>query len=136
MSKSELHNWECAIEKLSGDNADKMLTIAQDIYNTAFIRGKNYISLVQEPCEDCISRQAVLKPYQTLKDSDTICIWLLRKNIEQQPPVTPQPKIGHWIKHEPGGIGYIECSECLCWFLESGLLRNSYCPNCGAKNRK
>lgn len=38
--------------------------------------------------EDAISRQAVLKPYQTLKDSDTICIWLLRKNIEQQPPVT------------------------------------------------
>lgn len=55
---------------------------------------------------------------------------------KELPAVTPQPKTGHWIKHEPGGIGYIECSECLCWFLESGLLRNSYCPNCGAKNRK
>lgn len=43
MSRSELHDWECAIEKLCGDNADKMLAIAQDIYNTAFARGKNYM---------------------------------------------------------------------------------------------
>lgn len=49
-------------------------------------------ALEEEPCEDAISRQAVLKPYQTLKDDDTICIWLLRKNIEQQPPVTPKHK--------------------------------------------
>ncbi len=44
MSRSELHDWECAIESLCGDNADKMLAIAQDIYDTAFVRGKNYIS--------------------------------------------------------------------------------------------
>jgi hypothetical protein len=49
-------------------------------------------ALEQEPCDDAISRQAVLKPYQTLKDSDTICIWLLRKNIEQIPSVTPKHK--------------------------------------------
>lgn len=68
MSKSELHNWECAIEKLSGGNADKMLAIAQDIYNTAYVRGKNYmlLELVElnpsynsvktklKPCKDCI----------------------------------------------------------------------------------
>ena len=47
MSRSELHDWECAIESLCGDNADKMLVIAQDIYDTAFVRGKNYISLEQ-----------------------------------------------------------------------------------------
>ena len=55
MSRSELHNWECAIEKLSGDNADKMLAIAQDIYNTAFVRGKNSISLEKTkwiPCSE------------------------------------------------------------------------------------
>lgn len=82
------------------------------------------VKKMQQPCEDTISRQAVL---DCLTERDKI------KNL---PPVTPKPKTGHWIKHEPGGIGYIECSECLCWFLESGLLRNSYCPNCGAKNRK
>lgn len=44
-----------------------------------------------------------------------------------------EPKTGHWIKHEHNGIVHIECSECFTWFLESHLLRNSYCPNCGAK---
>lgn len=43
MSRSELHDWECAIEALCGDNTDKMLAIAQDIYNTAFVRGKNCV---------------------------------------------------------------------------------------------
>jgi len=47
MSRTELHNWECAIESLCGDNADKILAIAQDIYNTAYIQGKNYMSLEQ-----------------------------------------------------------------------------------------
>ena len=54
--------------------------------------------------------------------------------IEQLPFVKPQePKTGHWIKHEHNGIVHIECSECFTWFLESHLLRNSYCPYCGAK---
>lgn len=46
MSRSELHNWECTIESLSGENADKLLAIARDIYNTAFVRGKDSMSLV------------------------------------------------------------------------------------------
>lgn len=45
---------------------------------------------------------------------------------------TIHQKIGQWIKHEHNGIGYIECSECLYWSLEADLLRNNYCPNCGA----
>lgn len=90
-------------------------------------------ALEQEPCEDAISRQAVLD-YLTatgLKKFDFILD--VRDKIKNLPPVTPKPNTGHWIKHEHNGIGYIECSECLCWFLESELLRNSYCPNCGAK---
>ena len=45
-------------------------------------------------CEDAISREATLKPYNGLNDEDTISVWLIRRNIEQQPPVNPQPK---WI---------------------------------------
>ena len=47
MSKSELHDWECEIEELSGSNADKMLNIARDIYKTAFVRGKNHMTWEQ-----------------------------------------------------------------------------------------
>lgn len=38
MSRSLLHDWEPSIEKLSVE----MSKIAEDIYNTAYARGKNY----------------------------------------------------------------------------------------------
>lgn len=44
-----------------------------------------------------------------------------------------EPKTGHWIEHEQNEIAYIECSECLTWFLRCHLTRNSFCPNCGVK---
>ncbi len=93
--------------------------------------------------DDCISRQALLRKAicvpiaKRVTDDKVIYSEIVFVDmIKNLPPVTPQPNTGHWIKHEHNGIGYIECSECLCWFLESELLRNSYCPNCGAKNRK
>ena len=46
MSKSVLHDWECAIERTSGNNANEMFDIAQDIYNTGYVRGKNAMSYV------------------------------------------------------------------------------------------
>lgn len=43
--------------------------------------------------DDLISRKATLKPYKGLDDADAISVWLIRKNIEQQPSVnTQEPK--------------------------------------------
>lgn len=64
MSRSELHNWECAIESLCGDNADQMLAIAQDIYNTAFVHGKNCTSL---PIE------SIIADIEAARDKDKLC---------------------------------------------------------------
>lgn len=102
--------------------------------------------LKQQPCEDCISRQSAIflasDLKQDLPDDERISDMVMAHNegiLEYQTqlsllsPVTPQPKTGHWIKHEHNGIGHIECSECLCWFLEAHLFYNGYCPNCGAK---
>ena len=70
MSRSELHNWECANESLCGDNADKMLAIAQDIYNTAFVRGKDCMSSVtQRP----IGKWILVHPLQEDDDGAYIC---------------------------------------------------------------
>lgn len=74
-------------------------------------------ALEQKPCEDAISREAVLKIYDE---------WFANCNIADKkespkskikalPPVTPQPKTGHWIKektlHGWDGKSY-QCSEC------------------------
>lgn len=43
----------------------------------------------KEPCEDCISRQAVLDLLENTNNG-----WIINK-VLQLPPVTPQPKTGH-----------------------------------------
>ena len=83
-------------------------------------------ALEQEPCEDAISRQAVLD----LVNAD----WKyegLEEPINSLPPVNPQkPKTGHWIpSHIPESI-LDECSEC---GFSCGAFTFNYCPNCGAK---
>ena len=89
-------------------------------------------ALEQEPCEDTISRQATLEPYKVLNDTDTLCVALIRANIMQQPPVTPQQKVGMWIKRGQD----IYCSICNneSAYNPFGASKFSkYCPNCGAK---
>ena len=77
--------------------------------------------------DELISREATLKPYKGLNDEDTISVWLIKKNIEQQPSVTPQSKTGHWIQ---------ENSVLICSICDARVARYDkypYCPNCGAK---
>lgn len=90
--------------------------------------------LEQEPCEDAISRQAVLNMQYRIDDSATLSTRDIVNvdDIEDLPPVTPQPKTGHWIERRSRATGHIEsvCSEC---GAEEGYPYNDYCGNCGAK---
>lgn len=92
-----------------------------NLYELSISGGTNK-ALEQEPCEDCISRQAVLD----LVNSD----WKyegLETAIGDLPPVTPQPKTGHWIPRNSFLLQY-ECSECGCQSE-----KYKYCPNCGRR---
>lgn len=54
--------------------------------------------------------------------------------LEHLEEIEQEPKTGHWIVHEkPHGIRYLECPHCNIWYLNEHLIRNSYCPNCGAR---
>lgn len=65
-------------------------------YNMGYTDGKETIkALEQESCEDTISRQATLEPYKRLKDTDTLCVALIRANIMQQPSINPQKSPQH-----------------------------------------
>lgn len=100
----------------------------------------------QKPCEGAISRQAVLDlcdkrtkyniPYEYYEGKKHIRGWDEGKIINftklmQLPPVTPQPKTGHWIvlKDEYGDIHEAICSNC----DDNGNHKWKYCPNCGVK---
>ena len=89
-------------------------------------------ALAQEPCEDAISRQAVL---ETLDDMDNVLDEdrtienykeLLKECYAVLPPVNPQPKTGHWIIKENGRV---KCSKCLIVQPYSSI----FCPSCGTK---
>lgn len=91
-------------------------------------------SVSPQTCDDVVSREAVM---------DIVKRWYPYKaEIEQLkalPSVTPQPKMGHWIFHEPFDNGHkncnacIECSQCHTWLGHDCYAKTPYCPNCGAK---
>lgn len=90
----------------------------------------------QEPCEDCISRQAVLEQINCWIGSGeygyTNATYYLMERVKHISSVNPQ-KIGHWIvetgDRETGYGGCTMCSEC----SGEGDTEMDYCPNCGAK---
>ena len=105
-------------------------------------------ALEQEPCEDCISRQAAI---DALIDAENHAfnsyykgLIKAHKIVADLPSVTLKPKTGHWITHEEKfntlGIavkGGVKCSE--CGYTTHNTLHMElgcpfkFCPNCGAK---
>ena len=96
-------------------------------------------ALEQQPCDDAISRQAVIDGLISIaktkakSDAQKSLMGRVMFFVEKLPSVTPQQKVGRWIEHINNGMHYIECPKCSSWFLRMYLTRNSYCPNCGAK---
>ena len=90
----------------------------------------------QEPCEDvdCIDREraktAIRDRFKDLPSRVEI-----NTILNDLPPVTPQPKMGHWNAYElfQGGIKeeWLECSECM--WSNALLIPRNYCPKCGAR---
>ena len=104
----------------------------------------------QEPCEDAISRRAVL---EYIKGSEAD-LWhdseneLVRQDIKELPPAIPQPKTGRWIVdsatssqigiHGKKTFSYeVHCDKCRWkWAYatdKKDSIPSNYCPNCGTK---
>ena len=109
------------------DKGDDCYTIAE--YQQA--KAMAIKALEQEPCDDAISKQAVVDYLCThcpdnaecFEDCDDI------KNIKSLPLVKPQPKIGKWKREEfPNFTGWF-CDKC----GRGWRYKFNYCPNCGDK---
>ena len=86
---------------------------------------------------DLINRQDAIDAIEKLDIPEDMCVFEILSHIELAIGTLPsaERKRGKWIHHEnPKGIFSLECPFCKCWFLHEHLVRNSYCPNCGAKN--
>ena len=112
----------------------------------------------QQPCEDCISREATIdalwkalyeyenKTEKQFIDSDELDIadWsqhrvfvqnmsdIDRQTILNLPSVTPQPKVGKWNYVTHYARRYRVCSECNAEKEDDRATGWNFCPNCGA----
>ena len=93
---------------------------------------------VQQPCEDAISREEAIRVAEQGQIQGYE--WQFKKLCNLQ-SVTPQPKIGHWIrwyerKENDGCIEHIphcKCSECGKEYDPHSSQFVKYCNKCGAK---
>lgn len=130
-------------EKQKAINALKIsapiMAMAQEEFND-YIQTLNKIMdwLEQEPCEDCISRQAVIDMTglsEWFDSSDSYNEFVIA--LSDLPPVTPQPKVGHWIDKFGGVYRCSCCREIISIDTEIEFpngITYKYCPNCGSYN--
>lgn len=105
---------------------------------------------MQEPCGNCVNRQAVLNKINEVCFSEEWAQFrfdygsngqrdLIIDYIKDLPPVNPQePKTGHWIEKDGfDGDVYYDCSECgESWSTIEGTPWDNewnYCPSCGCR---
>lgn len=91
------------------------------------------------PCEDTISRQAVLDiDFKRIILTTAKPAEMIEQKVKSLPSVTPQLKTGHWIEEDmfDGDVAY-RCSECneLFWIEDGTPKDNEYnfCPKCGKR---
>ena len=131
----------------------------QEPYGKIYEEHKLILELLeQQSCDDAISRQDALRAFMYATNGErlpdyncdnypvTYDLRYIKKTLRALPPVTPQPKTGHWIIKDSKEQGYdiggvktwyiqIKCSE--CGFIKTAIEGHTgqyhYCPNCGAK---
>lgn len=126
------------------EKQEKWLVIAgYNSYNVdiALDAIKSALVVDQEPCEDAISRQAVIDTIERwlscddYNEAERYIMKAVRNILYEFPSVNPQPKMGHWRAIYQGEeiIDY-RCSECEFGnTFGQSTYRMNFCPNCGAK---
>ena len=91
-------------------------------------------ALEQEPCEDCVSREQLKRELHAQMAVDAITKETAEDMLNHLPSVTPQPRAGHWIRHDNGKYHWYLCSCCDAMAdSDAKMMAYKYCPNCGAK---
>ena len=84
----------------------------------------------QEPCEDAISRQAVMDCFKKWQPYMATRLWDFEQELSALPSVKSQePKTGHWTR-------VTDKTRHLVWECGCGWQQRFYtnfCPDCGAK---
>ena len=92
-------------------------------------------ALQQDPCEDMISRQAVMNCFKKWQPYMATRLGEFEKELLALPPVAPELKSGHWvdITNKNGTVIAVRCS--CCGQSPKHAIRSDFCPRCGSYNK-
>jgi len=96
-------------------------------------------ALEQEPCDDCISRQAVLDGLASIakvkarSDAQKSLMGRVMFFVEHLSSVTPKEKTAAWVPTDEEPHEVYECNACGWLLYNEDRADFKYCPNCGAK---
>ncbi len=133
------------MEELNGLAASMGFYDDKNPCKRAVILGKAIKTLEQQPCEDCISRQAVIDIIFESGSSfeNNLARGFFIDKIRDLPSVTPKEKTGRWISFGIQGeidgqiVRAFTCSKCgaiSIFRVSSGnIVNGGLCPNCGVK---
>lgn len=82
--------------------------------------------LVQQHCEDCVSRERTMLRVREFIGNPTYTEKMLVDDLNALPSVTPKEKTGQW---ETLACDLYMCSKC----YDKYTFKSNYCPNCGAR---
>ena len=94
-------------------------------------------ALKAEPCEDVVSREAVLDGLASIakakarSDAQKVLMGRVMFFTEQLPLVTSKQRTGKWVAGQTIGDGFT-CSECNVQY-HMYPMSYQFCPHCGAK---
>ena len=110
---------ECVVNGMDCDKCDKAFEMA-------------IAALKAEPCEDAVSREAVISLAKDIVIGDYRHRCIDPQSVMELPPVTPKQRTGKIIMGGYDCDHYV-CSECGHDFGWYSKPNHKYCPNCGAK---
>ena len=130
-----LDEWKC-IDRNDGINCDRKCEKCDLVMDSAILKEAYNMAikaLEQEPCDDVVSRQAVLKIidgwYEQNRDTENIEYLIVL--ITYMDSVRPQEQTGHWTNKEFRKEEYVlmgKCSVC-----GRGRVIDGFCSYCGCR---
>lgn len=82
----------------------------------------------QEPCDDAVSRQAILDKLNEWEWQELYLPIHFKENIiDELPSVRPQEQTGHWIRSKDG---YMRCDQC---GSRGSAIKARFCHHCGCR---
>ena len=141
---TDYKKWINALRKCAKEHETDRTSFGHIIVSDLCRDTADLLEALEQPCEDCISRQATVERLckvaefmnekrNGLGSPYVMAALFIQYNKEEFPSVTQKQRTGHWIKDDitewSKGAYKHKCDRCGAYHRTM----YDYCPSCGAK---